>query len=219
MYRRETAAAAWLAEKEEREREKFVLARSLAARRFSARWAPLCSEVKRTVRARLSSSPFLASTSPLCTAAREKTTRAVLQPSFPRIPNVLFLSRFPLRQSFLLLLLFLLRALSNRGFIPTVCRIFLGSLSSSPFGERRPRLCSPDLHRLLFSLSSRSRDPSCAVAFAFATATNAVVLASLASFSSPPSTPYFLDLLRLTLHLRVLILSFSPSTPLPWLDL
>lgn len=203
-----------------REREKFVLARSLAARRFSARWAPLCSEVKRTVRARLSSSPFLASTSPLCTAAREKTTRAVLQPSFPRIPNVLFLSRFPLRHSFLLLLLFLLRALSNRGFIPTVCRIFLGSLSSSPFGERRPRLCSPDLHRLLFSLYSRSRtDPSCAVAFAFATAANAVVLASLASFSSPPSTPYFLDLLRLTLHLRVLILSFSPSTPLPWLDL
>lgn len=97
--------------------------RELTERRFSARWAPLCSEVKRTVRARLSSSfSFSSSTTSrrhfasLCTAAWLKATSVFLS---HRFHGFLSIRASPIESR----------------IYPYIRRISLGPLSASPFGE------------------------------------------------------------------------------------
>lgn len=67
--------------------------RTIVARRFSARWASLCSEVKRTVQARLSSSPIPRLHFAAVYSSSVEDDSAVLQSSFLQIPIAASFSR------------------------------------------------------------------------------------------------------------------------------
>lgn len=201
MYRRETAG--WFArEREKRERTRSFARSPVRSLAHSLRGGfqlvgRLCAPRSREQCGQDYLPPHSSPLLHRCVQqpGRRRLARAVLQPSFPRIPIVRFLVR-PLQLSLHTLLV--LRCAIESRIYP--CRIFLGSLSSSPFGERRSSvpLFAGSLSAVLETLSSRP-DPSCAVAFAFAT--NAIVLASLR-----PHLPdrCLSDLLRFTLRALIL---------------
>lgn len=86
MYRHRTMVGGLRARKREKEKGgKGQRERKRVAKRFSARWAPLCSEVKRTVQARLSFSPIPRLHFAAVYSSPAEDDCAVLQSSFPQI--------------------------------------------------------------------------------------------------------------------------------------
>lgn len=161
-----------------------------AARRFSARCAPLCSEVKRTVRARLSSSLRLVYSSPV------KDDSAVLQPSVStdshRISSLRYLPPFSSHR-FILMVPYLLRLIiKSSANIVRLVALFVDIFIDCAL-HPHTHVSDPSY------VTTRLRRP-----FAFAIYGREAILA-------PTSVALFRAVSTFHSSSSILILSFSPS--------
>lgn len=188
MYRHRTTG--WFARERKIER-----ARERVVRRFSARWASLCSEVKRTVQARLSSSPIPRLHFAAVYSSSAKDDSTVLQSSFSQIP--ITASLFSPSALFY--------SPSSRGFI-LQRRIFLLLIIKLPlFGEYHLLfLCSQV--PLLIAVRSRT----CVLIHY----THSQLFSHHTCIRISLSFLRFSRLFQFPSSSSILILSFSPSAPL-----